>query len=86
MEIDTEPETEFFNESEEELVFKKKVENLEPIRIFINDHIAGKKGRFIIEQLRYLKEMEWEGVKSYATKSGGTYMVFKPPKRIITEI
>lgn len=84
--IDAEPDTEFFNEEEADLEFKSKVENREPIRIFINDHIAGKRGRFIIEQLRYLKEMEWIGVKSYKTKAKGVYMVFNAPKRIITEV
>jgi len=84
--IENKPETEFFNESEEDLLFKKKVENLETIRIFVNDKIAGDRGRFIVEQLQYLKEMDWEMVEQKPTKDGGGFMKFKPPKRIITEV
>jgi len=72
------------NETEEDLIFKKKVENLETVRIFVNDHVAKQTGRLIIEQLRYLKEMDWLMVERKQFNDGRVTMKFKPPKRIIT--
>lgn len=70
----------------EETEFMRKVENLEPIRIFVNDHVAKENGNTIMNRLNYLKEKGWQMVEQKNLSANRVVMKFKPKKRIITGV
>ena len=71
------------NHEEDLLIFMKKVDNLEPVRIFVNDKVAVDKGQLIVGQLNYMSEKGWIMAKENPT-ADGHFLKFTPPKRIIT--
>ena len=70
------------NQQAELLVFMKKVDNLEPVRIFVNDKVAGDKGMLIVGELNYMAQRSW--IMEKKPTADGYFMKFTPPKRIIT--
>ena len=70
------------NHEEELLIFMKKVDNLEPVRIFFNDQVAEEKGPLIVAQMNYMADKDWIMTKSNPT-ADGYFMKFAPQKRIL---
>lgn len=67
----------------EKTEFMRKVDNLEPVRIFVNDHVAKESGMTIMNRLNYLKEKGWQMVEQKNLSANRVVMKFKPQKRII---